>query len=512
MENKKKETGRRAKAVGVGLWLFLLLFLTLSLIWAAVHFGRIGMDEILFTLNMPLEGSGSGFVQAFLLQALLPAVLLAAAALGAAFAYRRKNPRRAEKKSRKRLVLLAAVWTVLLLAAAEVEFSFLGFFKNQLNRSTFIEEEYVDPGSVQLEFPAKKRNLVWIMMESGESSNQDKANGGLFDVNYTPELTQIAKDNVSFSQSQLLEGAAVAPACGWTVAGMVAQFSGLPLKLYKYEGGMGADNSMGKYEQFLPGVTALGDILEDEGYKNYYMLGSAAKFGGQDTLMRQHGNYTIWDHTAARREKFIPNDYFVWWGMEDKKLFDYAKEKLTEISKNPEPFNFYCITIDTHNGGGYVCPLCRNEHPEQYGNVWSCSSRQVNEFVEWLKEQPFYENTTVIITGDHCSMESGFYTGYPSDKHHGGTVRKVYNAILNPAKQPDAKAEKDRRFTTLDFFPTALSALGVEIQGERLGLGTNLFSGSPTLSEEYGYEKLFDELDRKSDFYNEQFLYAQKEQ
>lgn len=468
------------------------------------------MDEIMFTLNMPMEGSGSGFVQKFLWQVLLPVVLITAAAIAVRFGYRRKKPQQDE--SRRKAVLFASIWTVLLLISAEVEFSFLGYIKNQLNRSTFIAEEYVDPNSVELTFPEQKRNLIWIMLESGESSNQDKANGGLFDVNYIPELTRIAKDNVSFSQSQLIEGAAVAPACGWTVAGMVAQSSGLPLKLYKYEGGMGVDNSMGDYEQFLPGMTNLGDILKEEGYRNYFMLGSVVKFGGRDNLMRQHGDFTILDHTAARRDKRIPDDYFVWWGMEDRKLFDYAKDKLTEISKSSEPFNFYCLTVDTHNGGGYVCPLCKDEHPEQYGNVWSCTSRQVDEFVEWIKQQPFYENTTVIITGDHCSMESGFYKGYPSDKHHGGTVRKVYNAILNPAKEPADTAEKDRQFTTLDFFPTALASIGVEIEGDRLGLGTNLFSGSPTLSEEYGYKKLFNELDRKSDFYNEQFLYPKKEE
>ena len=36
----------------------------------------------------------------------------------------------------------------------------------------------------------------------------------------------------------------------------------------------------------------------------------------------------------------------------------------------------------------------------------------------------------------------------------------------------------------MDLFPTTLGALGAQIEGERLGLGTNLFSNRETLSEE----------------------------
>jgi len=40
-----------------------------------------------------------------------------------------------------------------------------------------------------------------------------------------------------------------------------------------------------------------------------------------------------------------------------------------------------------------------------------------------------------------------------------------------------------------------------------LALGTNLFSEEPTLAEKYGYDVLFEELDKKSVFYDEKLLY-----
>jgi phosphoglycerol transferase len=55
------------------------------------------------------------------------------------------------------------------------------------------------------------------------------------------------------------------------------------------------------------------------------------------------------------------------------------------------------------------------------------------------------------------------------------------------------------------MFPTTLAALGATIEGDRLGLGTNLFSDKETLTEKYGYDKLEEELSKTSDFYIETF-------
>ena len=62
----------------------------------------------------------------------------------------------------------------------------------------------------------------------------------------------------------------------------------------------------------------------------------------------------------------------------------------------------------------------------------------------------------------------------------------------------------------MDIFPSTLAALGAEIEGDRLGLGVNLFSGVPTLAEEYGYDYMFEELSKTSQFYNQELLYPKE--
>ena len=77
--------------------------------------------------------------------------------------------------------------------------------------------------------------------------------------------------------------------------------------------------------------------------------------------------------------------------------------------------------------------------------------------------------------------------------------RVVYNAFINSRVLP--VNNKNRVFTTMDMFPTTLAALGVSIEGDRLGLGTNLFSSKKTIPEEIGLDNFNKELKKSSDYY-----------
>ena len=510
-----KKTIKQIEAILFRIIIFALLLGTFSSQWFTTYYGsNVGFDAIIFYLNMPLRGTSHEFITSYIVRALCPAILVFLL-----FFFPTKHDYYLAIKTRSKRIrirlfpfrlpvrlsaaitgLLCFAWFVILLGAM----GGISFIRNQIEQSNLIENEYISPEDVEIKFPEQKRNLIWIVIESAESSSQDKANGGVFDVNFTPELTRIAKENVSFSQSDLIEGAAVAPATGWTIAGLVAQTAGLPLKLFSHDDRT-VDNALDEYAFFLPGAISLGDILGAQGYHNYFMAGSDFEFGGRTNYFTQHGNYEIFDYYTAIEEGKIPADYYVWWGFEDAKLYSYAKEKLLELASEEEPFNFSLLTVDTHHQDGYLCALCPNTYEDQYANVWVCASSQVDEFVSWIQRQDFYENTTIVISGDHCSMDTDFYEDLTYDKYTGMTVRRVYNAIINPAVSPIQ--EKNRKFTTMDLFPTALASMGVSIEGNRLGLGTNLFSGEPTLSEKYGYEELFGELNRKSVFYNKNLLY-----
>lgn len=52
--------------------------------------------------------------------------------------------------------------------------------------------------------------------------------------------------------------------------------------------------------------------------------------------------------------------------------------------------------------------------------------------------------------------------------------------------------------------------MGVMIEGDRLGLGVNLFSDEQTLAEKYGYDYMFSEMRKTSVFYDRELLYPKK--
>lgn len=236
----------------------------------------------------------------------------------------------------------------------------------------------------------------------------------------------------------------------------------------------------------------MGDILQKEGYSQTLLLGSDATFGGRRLYFTEHGQYDILDYNYAIENGWIPEDYKVWWGYEDEKLFSFAKDRLLELSEQDSPFNLTMLTVDTHFEDGYECDICPDTFGKnQYANVMACSSKQVKEFVDWVSEQDFADDTTIVISGDHPTMDSDFCENVDSSY-----VRKVYTTYINPAAQKETN--KEREYTTFDNFPTTIAALGAQIDGDRLGLGTNLFSKTKTLNEEYGMGKEARELKQKS--------------
>ena len=353
--------------------------------------------------------------------------------------------------------------------------------------STFIDDNYVSPSDVELTFPQEKRNLIYIFLESMETTYADTQSGGAFDRNVIPELTQIAQENEDFSgETADLNGGYSMPGTTWTIGAMFAQTSGLPLSVSHRREQHGYPDQLlcrGRDSWRHPGKPGL---FPDS------LIGSDAAFGGRELYFTEHGNYEMMDYKYAVQNGLIPEDYHVWWGYEDEKLFEFARQKVTELAAQPEPFNLTMLTVDTHFEDGYVCERCPQLYgDDQYSNVMRCSSRQVSAFVQWLQQQDFYENTTIILCGDHPTMDSDYCEDIDS-----GYTRKTYTAYINAAAQKETETRRD--FTTFDQFPTTLAALGVQIEGNRLGLGTNLFSSEPTLTERFGRETEERELKKNS--------------
>lgn len=460
--------------------------LTCSIRWMFNTWSNLSMDELVYHLTAPLDGTNTDMIREYVIKCIVPAVIVLLLLIILLTLFRKK----------KKFYIVAAVSVLLSVSlsvfsvrAAWDKLDVGNFVASKGTSSSFIEDNYADPAEVQITFPEQKRNLIYIFLESMETTYADSENGGAFVENVIPELTALAQQNEDFSgESTALNGGISLAGTTWTMGAMFAQTSGLPLSLSI------SGNSMDTQDSFFAGAVTLGDILAEQGYSQTLLIGSDAVFGGRELYFTQHGGYEMMDYKYAVENGLIPEDYYVWWGYEDEKLFDFAKQKLTELASQPEPFNLTMLTVDTHFEDGYPCRLCSQDYGnDQYANVMHCSSQQVAYFIRWIQQQPFYENTTIILSGDHPTMDSDFCEDVDSDYQ-----RRTYTAYINAAAAKDNNTE--RLYSTFDQFPTTIASLGAEIEGDRLGLGTNLFSSRPTLTELYSVDAVESELQKKSEF------------
>ena len=465
----------------------LSVLLALSVRWMFATWTNLSMDELVYHLTAPLDGTNTDMIWDYVRVCAVPTVLVIFFLVLIRMAWRKKEK---VHLFRGIINLVALVGIIVMLGYTWTELGVGDYLKDQNTESKFIEDEYVDPTDVEVVFPEQKRNLIYIFLESMETTYSDVDDGGAFDENVIPELTEIAQTNEDFSGADpKLNGGYSLAGTTWTMGAMFAQTSGLPLNLSI------SANDMDTQDSFFPGITTLGDILSDAGYTQTLLIGSEAQFGGRKLYFQEHGNYEMEDYSYAIENGLIPSDYKMWWGYEDQKLFEFAKEKLLQLSQGDEPFNLTMLTVDTHFEDGYVCEQCPTEYDTQYSNVMACSSRQVGEFLKWIQQQDFYENTTIVISGDHPTMDSDYCAEIDQE---GNYDRRVFTAYINAAVY--AQDQQERTYSTFDNFPTTLAALGVQIDGDRLGLGTNLFSGTKTLLEEFGNSKVNAELKKKSEF------------
>ncbi|CUP65806.1 phosphoglycerol transferase [Clostridium baratii] len=469
--------------------------------WFIDYFGNITPEQFLFNLNSPIKGTSSDMYAEIIMTPVFTGIACIVIFLIVLnFKYdvflNIKDVKR-RILNQKYLRIVTFVFSIICLVCGVTygakKLSLDKVYKAYVSDSSYIKDNYADPRNVKMSFPEKKRNLIHIYLESVENSYLSKDLGGYMKENLMPELTELSKEGIHFSESNKFGGPYQTYGSSWSVASMVNMSTGLPLKIP-----MGG-NSYGKSGSFLPGAVSIGDILKAQGYEQTIMFGADADFGGLTTFFGTHGDFNIFDYKAAKAKKLIPQDYNVWWGFEDDKLYKYAKDEITRLSKTGKPFNFTMETADTHFPDGYLSKHAAKKHASQYANVISYSTKEAVNFIKWIQKQPFYKDTTIVVTGDHLSMDKKFFKDFDKSYH-----RTVFNLILNPATT--TTRVNNRKFSPVDMYPTILASMGVQIEGDKLGLGTNLFSDKQTLIERDGLKTVQEGFEAKSNFFNNTFI------
>ncbi|MDR3174863.1 MAG: LTA synthase family protein [Treponema sp.] len=476
--------------------LFLLLFIWSVYFWFKTEFDSVSFETLMYYARMPLDGTNWTVVTRFTGDTAVNSLI---------FAFELAETGRLQLYRKKRLLIRSCmdfcprvvhIAINMLLGASVIFFALTGDVFSAIKRqmeapSSFYEENYIDPEEINFSFTGKKRNLIVIFIESLETGFLSGNRGGAFSEDIINELALLAQNNINFSHTNFIGGSRQVYGTGWTIAGIVSTYTGIPLTLP-------FGNNYGKLTGFLPGITSLGDILYKNGYSNYFILGSDSKFAGRNKYFKTHGNTTIWDYTYFHDEGYIDKDYRVWWGFEDRKLYRFAKDKLSEIAAGNTPFFFTLLTVDTHPADGYLDDSAEIKYTSRYKNVLADMSGQLLDFINWIRRQGFYDNTTIAILGDHLYMDSAVFQGKQE-----GIDRRPLNIFIN--SMLNGEYTKNREFTHFDLFPAIIDSIGAGYNAAGIGLGRSMNKGEKTLIELLGPEQFETNLKMKSNRYESFF-------
>ena len=469
--------------------LFLFVFLCFVLLCYPLFlkktFGAVSFEQFLFHLMNPLKGTDIRlYYKGFGYALLLPLVLTFLYMFPAWFVPKKYKEKFIKWQKSKWRGICSIFLFIFSIAFQLYVLRIDQWYYGHTHPTTLFRDHYIAQKSSNITFK-EKRNAIVIYLESMENTY---GNFSVFNKNYIPELTKLAEQNTSFDRFYQL------PGTQWTIAGLTNGMCGVPLKIPMK--GVRLD----LFKTFLPSAVCIPEILKDHGYNTGFVVGSELEFSGLDNLVSQHGFDKYWGVSEIEKEKgkMTPEERGHGWGYHDEAMFNVAKEKIILASQQDKPFFYVLMTIDTHFPNGYFNPrICRHDE-NNFTDVVRCSSRVVNEFIEWIKAQPFAKDTAIIVLGDHITMGNDVYETIKKNSN-----RQVLNIFMNGAKT--ASKQKGRKFGTFDFAPSILSFMGANLPDNAFGLGRDLFSTTPTLTEETSFEKMAAELIKYSPEYQKLF-------
>ena len=340
--------------------------------------------------------------------------------------------------------------------------------------------EYVSPSRVSLK-PVALKNLLLIYVESLEDSY---GNADVWGRDLLAPMRGVG--GVSFRNYR------TTPGSSWTIAAMVATQCGVPLRFVQTD----MNQSNPELRVFLPGAVCLGDILHRYGYRNVFMGGAPLSFSGKRQFLQDHHFDLVYGRTEWLKEGIGPGA-FNEWGLYDDELLRQARRKLVELHASGQHFNLTLLTLDTHNPFGYRSPACRARGVKSFEDIVQCTTQQVAEFVKFAADSGYLKDTQIIVIGDHLAKSnpvSGTLEEMPE--------RRIFNRFISET-MPQQNTEDIMPF---DLFPSIVQLLGIDVPGDRLGLGYTAFAaqnlprptsrkaglGFPSLSGSKTYERLWE--------------------
>ncbi|WP_066293504.1 LTA synthase family protein [Bacillus sp. FJAT-29937] len=306
---------------------------------------------------------------------------------------------------------------------------------------------------------AKNKNVILISMESTQSFViNEKVNG----QEITPFLNEFIKDSYYFENfyHQTAQGKT-------SDSEFIVENSLYPLS----RGAVFFTHSGNEY-------TATPDILSDNGYFTASLHANNKSFWNRDIMYQSLG----YDRFYSLPDYEVTEENSVGWGMKD---IDFFEQSIQHLKEMPKPFYAKFITLTNHfpfdlgEEDKFIEPYTSNNKTvNNYFPTVRYTDEALKLFIERLKEEGLYDDSIIILYGDHYGISEnhnktmGEFLGTEVTPFVSTQLQRVPFIIHIPGQKGKTLSIVSGQ---IDVKPTILHLLGINTKNN-IDFGSDLFS------------------------------------
>ncbi|MEI3604214.1 LTA synthase family protein [Pseudogracilibacillus sp. SE30717A] len=226
--------------------------------------------------------------------------------------------------------------------------------------------------------------------------------------------------------------------------------------------------------QALPAI-----LNQEQGYKSSVFHGDSKSFWNRDEIYKQLGVDYFFDEAYYD----MSDDKVIGYGLKDKPFF---KESMPILESMEQPFYAHLMTLTHHHPylideeEATIDPAETNDSSvDRYFQTARYLDESLEQFFNDLKEAGLYEDSVIILYGDH----------YGISENHTRALSELFGEEITPFKYAElqrvplmikipgveGKGTVSEYAGQVDVVPTLLHLLGIKAQ-DYIQFGTDLFS------------------------------------
>lgn len=224
---------------------------------------------------------------------------------------------------------------------------------------------------------------------------------------------------------------------------------------------------------------ALSGILSENGYYTSVFHANNSSFWNRDIIYPRLGVNKFYDIDSFN----VTEENSVGWGLKDKDFFDQSIDYLKE---QPQPFYSKFITLTNHHPYDLededksIEPFNSSSATlNKYFTTVRYMDEAIEDFVNDLKESGLYDNTIIVIYGDHYGISENHKKAMAQylDKEITAFEQTQLQKVPFIVHFPNQKKGEviDTVTGQIDYKPTILNLLGIKNLDD-ISFGTDVFS------------------------------------